>query len=155
MRLLKGGSTPPGDAAAAGLGGGRAFAWREGGRGALWVHVVDATAWGPVQLLSWVAQLSVQRGSSSAHGQRTHNTLTTHPKHTHYVQCLGTFITEFKLGQQRCTRLFGSRDSAQTAAEQLAAIAAHYGFDVSVLREKLAGSWPARGFFQSDANAKL
>jgi hypothetical protein len=46
-------------------------------------------------------------------------------------QCLGTFITEFRLGERRCARLFGSREAAQVAADQLADIAEHYGFDVS------------------------
>lgn len=58
----------------------------------------------------------------------------THP-HTHppLLQCLGTFITEFKLGAAQCSRLFNSHASALEAAEKLVAIAVHYGFDVSSL----------------------
>ncbi|GBF97611.1 hypothetical protein Rsub_10747 [Raphidocelis subcapitata] len=49
--------------------------------------------------------------------------------HTHGAKCLGTFITEFKLGEGRCARLFGTRAAAEATACQLAAIAAHFGFE--------------------------
>jgi mannosyl-glycoprotein endo-beta-N-acetylglucosaminidase len=45
------------------------------------------------------------------------------------LQVLGTFITEFGQGRQRCNRLFASRASAQAVADQLVAVACHYGFE--------------------------
>jgi mannosyl-glycoprotein endo-beta-N-acetylglucosaminidase len=42
---------------------------------------------------------------------------------------LGTFITEFGQGRQRCNRLFSSRESAQAVADQLVAVAQHHGFE--------------------------
>jgi mannosyl-glycoprotein endo-beta-N-acetylglucosaminidase len=44
-------------------------------------------------------------------------------------QVLGTFITEFGQGKQRCNRLFSSRAAAQAVADQLVAVARHYGFE--------------------------
>lgn len=62
--------------------------------------------------------------------------------HTHGCKCLGTFITEFGLGRQRCARLFATREAAQRAAEQLAAVAAHFGFDVSAAAGRRGrGKW--------------
>lgn len=49
---------------------------------------------------------------------------------THYTpQVLGTFITEFGQGRHRCNKLFHSNASAEQVADQLVAVAAHYGFE--------------------------
>lgn len=48
---------------------------------------------------------------------------------TQPLQVLGTFITEFGQGRQRCNRLFSSNASAEAVADQLVAVAAHYGFE--------------------------
>ena len=45
------------------------------------------------------------------------------------LQVLGTFITEWGLGAQRCARLFQDPAAAQTVADQLVAISKHYGFE--------------------------
>lgn len=45
------------------------------------------------------------------------------------LQVLGTFITEFGQGRRRCNRLFTSNQSAEAVADQLVAVAAHYGFE--------------------------
>lgn len=42
---------------------------------------------------------------------------------------LGTFITEFGPGKQRCSRLFASTASAEAVAEQLVRLALHHGFE--------------------------
>lgn len=42
---------------------------------------------------------------------------------------LGTFITEFGQGRQRCNKLFASCQAAEAVADQLVAVAAHYGFE--------------------------
>ncbi|KAF6265409.1 glycosyl hydrolase family 85-domain-containing protein [Scenedesmus sp. NREL 46B-D3] len=52
-----------------------------------------------------------------------------HAAHKHGVKVLGTFITEFGQGRQRCNRLFASRAAAQAVADQLVAVARHYGFE--------------------------
>lgn len=45
------------------------------------------------------------------------------------AQVLGTFITEFGQGRLRCDRMFSSCETARQVADQLVAIAAHYGFE--------------------------
>lgn len=45
------------------------------------------------------------------------------------LQVLGTFITEWELGASRCRRLFASKAAAQAVADQLVALAVHYGFE--------------------------
>jgi mannosyl-glycoprotein endo-beta-N-acetylglucosaminidase len=45
------------------------------------------------------------------------------------LQVLGTFITEWGLGARRCSRLFKDAAAAQAVADQLLAIAKHYGFE--------------------------
>lgn len=45
------------------------------------------------------------------------------------MQILGTFITEFGQGRHRCNKLFSSNQSAEVVADQLVAVAAHYGFE--------------------------
>eukprot|EP00879_Flechtneria_rotunda_P009445 GHRR01009887.1.p1 GENE.GHRR01009887.1~~GHRR01009887.1.p1 ORF type:complete len:846 (+),score=292.20 GHRR01009887.1:222-2759(+) len=52
-----------------------------------------------------------------------------HTAHKHGTQMLGTFITEFGQGRHICNRLFSSKASAEAVADQLVAIAAHYGFE--------------------------
>lgn len=42
---------------------------------------------------------------------------------------LGTFITEGRLGAQRCRRLLGSSEAARATARQLVAVARQYGFE--------------------------
>ena len=42
---------------------------------------------------------------------------------------LGTFITEFGQGRLRCNRMFSTYKTARQVADQLVAIAAHYGFE--------------------------
>lgn len=49
--------------------------------------------------------------------------------HTHGVPILGTLITEWEAGAAACRQLFGTAAVAEAAASQLAAIAAHRGFD--------------------------
>ncbi|EIE20293.1 glycoside hydrolase, partial [Coccomyxa subellipsoidea C-169] len=49
--------------------------------------------------------------------------------HRHGVQVLGTFITEWKEGAEKCRQLFASSDSAEQTAHQLAAIAAFFRFE--------------------------
>ncbi|KAG2497145.1 hypothetical protein HYH03_004736 [Edaphochlamys debaryana] len=49
--------------------------------------------------------------------------------HRNGVRVLGTFITEWEEGRSRCERLFASPAAARTAADQLAALAAHGGFE--------------------------
>lgn len=49
--------------------------------------------------------------------------------HTHGVPILGTLISEWDAGAAACRQLFGTMSSAEAAADQLAAIAAHHGFD--------------------------
>jgi mannosyl-glycoprotein endo-beta-N-acetylglucosaminidase len=49
--------------------------------------------------------------------------------HTHGVPVLGTLITEWEAGAAACRTLFGSAAAAEAAAAQLAAIAAHHGFE--------------------------
>lgn len=49
--------------------------------------------------------------------------------HTHGVPILGTLISEWDAGAAACRQLFGTLSSAEAAADQLAAIAAHHGFD--------------------------
>jgi hypothetical protein len=44
-------------------------------------------------------------------------------------QVLGTFITEFGQGRLRCDRMFSTHEGARRVADQLAAIAAHSGFE--------------------------
>lgn len=45
------------------------------------------------------------------------------------LQVLGTFITEWDLGASRCRRMFASKAAAQAVADQLVALAVHYGFE--------------------------
>jgi mannosyl-glycoprotein endo-beta-N-acetylglucosaminidase len=45
------------------------------------------------------------------------------------LQMLGTFITEFGQGKLRSQELFASRESAEVVADQLVALALHYGFE--------------------------
>ena len=49
--------------------------------------------------------------------------------HTHGVRVLSTLITEWEAGAAHCRRLFGTPASAEAAAQQLAAIASHHGFE--------------------------
>ena len=49
--------------------------------------------------------------------------------HTHGLPILGTLITEWEAGAAACRQLFGTAAAAEAAAAQLAAIAAHRGFD--------------------------
>jgi endo-beta-N-acetylglucosaminidase D len=48
---------------------------------------------------------------------------------------LGTFITEFGQGRLRCDRMFSSPESARQVADQLVAIAQHYGFEGWLVRD--------------------
>ena len=50
------------------------------------------------------------------------------------MQVLGTFITEFGQGRLRCNRMFSDYETARVVADQLAAIAAHYGFEGWLVR---------------------
>lgn len=49
--------------------------------------------------------------------------------HKHGVQVLGTFITEWSDGSRRCVDMFSDRCTAELAAEQLVAVAKHFGFE--------------------------
>eukprot|EP00775_Hariotina_reticulata_P011568 gene11568-11712_t len=79
----------------------------------------------------------------------------THAAHQHGVRMLGTFITEFGQGKLRSEVLFASRDSAEVVANQLVAVALHYGFEgwlvsvlqhfVGYLRARMQAELPGRG----------
>jgi len=43
--------------------------------------------------------------------------------------CVGTFITEWDNGKQMCTEFLKSEAEWRALADQLIAIAVHYGFD--------------------------
>ena len=53
----------------------------------------------------------------------------TNAGHQHGVQVLGTFITEWKDGAERCKEMFADQYSYQTIANQLVYIAKYYRFD--------------------------
>lgn len=56
-----------------------------------------------------------------------------------HLQMLGTFITEFGQGRLRCDRLFSSAERARQVADQLVAIAQHYGFEGWLVSNRAAG----------------
>lgn len=53
----------------------------------------------------------------------------TNAGHLHGVPVLGTFITEWEAGEAACSQLFGSQESAERTALQLARVAHHLRFD--------------------------
>lgn len=86
---------------------------------------------------------SLPRGGCASHSCRlsralacrSHRLVTIPPvgwvnvAHTHGVPVLGTLITEWEAGAVACRQLFGTAAAAEAVAAQLAAIAAHHGFD--------------------------
>ncbi|KAJ6824677.1 cytosolic endo-beta-N-acetylglucosaminidase 1-like [Iris pallida] len=69
----------------------------------------------------------------------------TNAAHTHGVKVLGTFIAEWKEGEEICKTLLSTKESAQMYAERLAELAVALGFDgwlvnmeVNLEREQIA-----------------
>ncbi|KAJ6805984.1 cytosolic endo-beta-N-acetylglucosaminidase 1-like [Iris pallida] len=69
----------------------------------------------------------------------------TNAAHTHGVKVLGTFIAEWKEGEEICKTLLSTKESAQMYAERLAELAVALGFDgwlinmeVKLKREQIA-----------------
>lgn len=45
------------------------------------------------------------------------------------MQVLGTFITEWQEGKERCEQMFCTMENAELVARQLTAIAVHFNFE--------------------------
>lgn len=45
------------------------------------------------------------------------------------MQVIGTIITEWDAGAETCSEMLASEEAAEAAAEKLALVAAHFGFD--------------------------